>query len=383
MEQNKLPIAIVRFIALVRCGLIGLVSMVGAFVPVSMYPAFCEIFLWIFGVSYVCPSGIRNANNFNGLIVFNHPTFYDHFVIMSALKRPVSFVYKEAYFRYNLAFQAILKRLQCIPVSKNGGTTEALKQSLENDREYPIAIAPGSGYVTDKIEDIPPFRTGAFYASNVVLPVVLVYTPYRFCEFQGNILAWIWGRLTGPAVTCTIEVLEPMVRYPGETPEIFKDRVYSRMYLRASTVKHQSSNIQSPRPRWLNMTAVLALFGSCVPMFMYHRFFMEALGTCSVIITSLLYHYTDNIHAKYLDIINNFSIGAIMSSTAIVFYGNPYPLGMASIALLGYVWECKYPFGTHMLNQLQHTLLVHVPVFIGFLSYVFSEHEQKRKFDSH
>jgi hypothetical protein len=143
------------------------------------------------------------------------------------------------------------------------------------------------------------------------------------------------------------------------------------MYLRASAAQHQIVNIQASRPRWFNIVAVMALFGSCVPMFIYYRFFIEALGTCSVIITSLLYHYTDNIHAKYLNIINNFNIGVIMSSTAIAFYGNPYPLGMASIALMGYVWECKYPFGTHMLNQLQHTLLVHVPVFIGFLTYVF------------
>lgn len=164
-----------------------------------------------------------------------------------------------------------------------------------------------------------------------------------------------------------------MERHPDEAVDAFRDRVHSTMRLYTMPLSHLSHPIDAahaPRRRWLSIFAVSTLFGPCVPLFVRHGFLKEALGTCSVIATSLVYHYTDDIHAKYLDIVNNFSIGALMSGTAIALYGNPYPLLMASIALVGYVWEKRGSCdSSHVLDQVQHTLLVHVPVFIGFLSY--------------
>lgn len=129
-----------------------------------------DVFLWSLRVysskaSRDASKASRDARELDkrtGIAVFDHPTLFDHSVLMQHFGRPLSFLTKMA----NVSMwplSSLARSLKCVPA-----TFDSLKSSCESDL---IFVAPDPKFTR------MPFRTGAFRVSDDILPVVIHYEP--------------------------------------------------------------------------------------------------------------------------------------------------------------------------------------------------------------
>ena len=87
-----------------------------------------------------------------------------------------------------------------------------------------------------------------------------------------------------------------------------------------------------------------------------------------VSISSIIYHSTGNLLAREIDEWIRNIFGPVFSLYAIVI-DNLYPIMYGTISMLGYHRNCSGA-GGRMAN-INHALFVHLPVFLGFWSFLF------------
>ena len=319
-------------------------------------PIWNDFFLWGLGVVKGSVSGIENFKD-NTILVFNHPTFFDHSVLIQATNSLLRFLVKEQYVScYPL--KILSDKLGCISVDK-GNTVARIREAILKCRK-PIAISPSAG---DSFEDqtkLPPFKTGAFVASEHILPVAISYFPYERWPSNQPISTAIYNRLTGGFIQYHVSILPKVTKNADESPEDFASRVKQQIEEALNSHRPSEESLdESPKP--LLVLSSLA-FGICAYFVYLAGNYVHAIGIFIVFLTSIWYHSTGSIEAKFIDTFSNFALGIIFSIHGLI-QGNYIMFIYALIAVLGFItFQSKSTIG--------HLIGVHIPVILGFLTLI-------------
>lgn len=316
-----------------------------------------DLFLYSLGVYKGSVKGIDNYTDFKkGIIVFNHPTFFDHSVLMQSVNTFIRFLVKDKYVSLP-PLKYLCNKLKCIIVEE-GKTVSKIKETL-NDQNIPIiAIAPASGESSIDQTDLLPFKTGAFIASDSILPIVISYFPYERWSTDESFKSAICKRLFGCFLEYHVTILPQMNRLPDETINEFSSKV--KMCMESEIKLHQPIIKKKFSRPLLVLSSIFFLV--CAIIVGLNRKYIHCIGIIIVFITSMWYHISDSDYAKFLDTVSNFTLGFMFTLHGIL-NGNFILFCYSLIACMGY-------FTFKSMNTLAHFFLVHIPVILGFLSLI-------------
>jgi 1-acyl-sn-glycerol-3-phosphate acyltransferase len=356
MLETGYIIALVRSINVLLC-------LMGSYI-VWLPSLWCELFLQGMGATgYV--TGSQHLRKFaeqdGGIVVFNHPTCFDHAALIKASLEhgyTCRFLVKELYVRSPL-LRGLCERLQCIFVANDGkgGVTKTLtNEVIKRTAGAPIiAVAPAGGFVGEDQCILSNFRTGAFVSSNRILPAVIKYSPYHFWSSQ-PISLFLKERLTGPSLCYHLAFLPEIVRKEEETIECFLDRTKACMeiglnHITVSTPRHAAN--------WLLALSSSPFLWAAYRVIGAGKFF-PGFGMACVWFTSWCYHLAPCSNTRLIDMTSNILLGIAFT----IFYlisGNLLVCFWSLLAAFGYVT-------TRDKAPLFYALGVHVPVTLGFLA---------------
>ena len=210
-----------------------LVSIIaGIFLPVSWYPFLSGVMLNVIGVHRLpnVPSNIlldHNGIEYR-IIVFNHPTIWDHLVLirhMPTLHGRLRFVAFSKNCFWPLS--VLMRKSGCIITDRKGGTTQRIEGIAKSTQDTSIVvIAPEGGENTQSPSSPAPFRTGAFVHGVPIMPVVVRYFPYDRLrtEKKETILQFLMRRLLGQPLFYSVRALPVIEPLEEEPIEAFRDR---------------------------------------------------------------------------------------------------------------------------------------------------------------
>jgi 1-acyl-sn-glycerol-3-phosphate acyltransferase len=205
--------------AIILVPTVGLITLI----PNQFIPLACKYFLSLLGVKINQVTDNNDRIPDNAIIVFNHPTFFDHLVVIASIKKIAKFVTLDTYARW---FPFIVRKFGFIIVSKSKCSQT---QKLQSESGM-IAIAPTAGNSNPDESVLPSFRTGAFICDKPIVPVVISYGKHyddvRWVERQ-SMLNVIIKRLFSSDVYCNVSILPCFNREENETYNNFADRVKS------------------------------------------------------------------------------------------------------------------------------------------------------------
>lgn len=286
------------------------------------------------------------------IAVFDHPSFFDHCVLMKEFGRPLRFLTRMA----NVSIwplSSLARSFKCVPAN-----FEVLKAECIAG---PIFVAPDPWFTRR------PFRTGAFRASKNVLPVVIHYEPKVVTSdvLEHTIIRFVssFGRPT----FYTSRIMESIGR-DDETVDEYASRVQSAM---DDEREKAATDLEVYRKRdrfWTSdYTGSLTLVASSAACFFipailgvggsWSRTAMVAQGVASV-----WYHSTGNSNAYLWDTWLRNILGPSFVLFDIFVHANWYPLLFGLFAVLHFV--------SGVFTAAEHALLVHLPVMIGFFLHI-------------
>lgn len=193
---------------------------------------------WVLGVKIKIikdknyESFIKDRRNY--ILVFNHVSFYDIFMIRCLLLKKISGLIIE--YMYNTSIiHEIFKEFKMIPVErgKKCNSIEKIKRYIENDGS--ICIAPdGCDTFNEKEINIAPFKNGAFIPKKDIYPLLIRYIPsytknVNWGENDSFINAFI-NNFTDGNIECILKVL-PKQHYKEEykSHEDYREFIYNLM----------------------------------------------------------------------------------------------------------------------------------------------------------
>lgn len=167
-------------------------------------------------------------NESKGVMLFNHPSFLDTFVLPSFINknwlRPVAYgpIFRFPLNLFSDTFNPIYVQ------SSSTGASKIIKEAIlsRNKCEPFILVAPGGSDKKESQRVMTKFRNGAFIARAPILPVIIRYTT--------NVDRWpiilsLLKRLMGLPVYFKIRVLNPIYPKENESLDDLKDRVKNYM----------------------------------------------------------------------------------------------------------------------------------------------------------
>lgn len=171
------------------------------------------------------------------LVVFNHPTFYDPFVLYHTLKIPLRFVAKETHIK---SFGSFIDKYRLIHVSEKGGATKKILAAIPYTKLFgSIAIAPagGTGFEEDPTY-LPDFKTGAFVPMIPVLPVLVRYSSHEVWKKGTSLPSIFWKRLHGSHIDYSVKILPLITPKKAWSPQDFAKETHRIMQkeLRSMTI---------------------------------------------------------------------------------------------------------------------------------------------------
>lgn len=303
-----------------------------------------------------------------GVIVFNHPTWYDFAALMATFGSRI--VPRFVAFRWSIPFPLcrMAERMQCLLLDKTHGTgmaTQIVRAVQSRRPGQPIVcIAPAGPHSLEDETRLPPFHTSAFLADAPVLPVVLRYQPYHSAwrDDPLSLGAFMWSlmRCRTP-IRYRVHVLPPQIRRGDETMEAFKQRVKDEMESVPRMADAPADETETPEPPYqgsylLLLTSLalaapgwLALRQTCKAMY--------GMGMLSTALISSIYHGTGNRHVQVIHVANVYLSAAFYGGLC-VLEGYGWPLAaLGGIALLRLLFPWRHP--------ISHALLVHLPCIMG------------------
>jgi hypothetical protein len=285
-----------------------------------------------------------------GVIIFNHPTFFDHMVIMKELNDVPRFAMSEKYMIGPI--KRIAKYYNTIPITSAKGNAAAIQEAMSERPPPIVAPAAGNCHQTDSAV-LDEFKTGAFLGNPTVLPIVIHYTPYEPWLITEAMKDTIIRRLWGNEIQYRMKVLDPVVANADESPADFAQRCRQIM----ETVLKELQAAPMP-PISCGSSACLTtsflFLGSSIITF-YKGYLFESFGMFVVFITSVLYHATHDKDLRLIDMGSNI-FWMTICSVRLMLTSQIQPLIFLVIAVAAY------------LLQANHALWVHIPIALGFLS---------------
>lgn len=340
-----------------------LISIILGFISYIIFPIHiaCNLILLGLGVNGSCnEDDVEKYYSFKknvskGVIIFNHPTFFDHVVIMKELKDTPRFAMYDKYIVGPVKW--LCNRLNVLPISSSQGNTCRIRSAIKTrkNNESLLAVSPSAGkcHVHD-IAALAKFRTGAFVEMPDVLPIIINYEPYEPWMQNTSLLKTMIRRLRGCNVSYQLKVLDPVSPLQDETPNRFAARCRTIM---RDALKHPRS-IDSPPPNGSPlclMTSLLFLFCAITTLKKGAHYIPFAMGMLMVFITSIFYHGTGDNDLRLLDIISNVYWG-IFFSIPLIATKQWIPMLCLLVAICSYIFK------------LNHASFVHIPIAIGFLN---------------
>lgn len=285
----------------------------------------------------------------NAILIFNHPTFYDHIVVMKELGETFRFVMSHKYMFP--PFNSIAANMDSIIVYPRNQTSQLIARGVQERKggDPLIAISPHGGEISSHPLDLPTFRTGAFLARPSVIPVVIKYFPSEPWT-SGSLHRIVMKRLMGDPIQYSVRVLEAIETREGEDAHDFADRCRTEM-------SKALSEMQPNKRMHLPMTYYTCyLFLVCAIITCARELYAYSIGMFLVFLTSVLYHgsFCDPMY-KRLDMASNIILASGFSAHLLA--NNQYtPLIWLLTASIAYI------------GKLNHALFVHVPIAMGFLN---------------
>ena len=328
-----------------------------------------------------CVEGLEHLKAFmsmpGGVLVFNHPTFMEPFILLKELRVPIRFLFKEQFAKFALV-KMCLQNLGGIPVkSGQGGTVNAIADAVKARRAFDsvIGIAPAAGQSTTDQYVLADFKSGAFVTAMCCLPVVIKYAPYERWLNEDSVGTAALNRMLGNPIEYVLKVLPPMTRGSNESVGDFKSRVKAAMEqsllnlnsvceLQKQTNQEKSKAKKEPRQypgsRMLLFTSIM--FGVIGVSAILNDKIVFGLGMIITCLTSVVYHWSGNKTARKVDYYSNLVLGTIFSLCC-AFAGH-YMFVLCAIYAAYQHWRLekrghKSPF--------DHFALIHIPVIIGFI----------------
>lgn len=281
------------------------------------------------------------------VIIFNHPTFYDHMVIMKELNDVPRFAMLEKYMLGPIRW--IAKYYNVLTITDKKGNTAAIQEVLEDRPNIIIAPAAGNCHPTDS-SILATFKTGAFISNPIILPIIIKYEPYQPWSTTDKLNQTVLKRLRGNELYYKMKVLDPMLADENETPVEFAQRCRETMELALKNTKVEQ--ISSGSPLCLT-TSFLFLISSIITF--YKGAVLYSTGMFTVFITSILYHGTHDRTFRNIDIASNL-FWMIFCSIKLYASYDFVPLMFLSVAMTSYILKVNHAYG------------VHIPISLGFLS---------------
>lgn len=291
------------------------------------------------------------------IVVFNHPTFFDHIVIMKELEDTPRFVMLKKYMVG--PFKWIAHHLKAVAIRKSSGASQVISNEVNRRKkgEELLAISPAGGKVSDERSwFLYPFKTGAFLSRPKVLPIVIHYSPYKPWSSNISLYETLHNQIGGPPIKYVMRVLEPMEPYPSEKTSEFAERCRRTMMKQLLLIDHGLSPIEQSQSQELGSIDCVTtshLFLVCGIAAILNHLFLYGIGMITVFLTSWMYHGTGDPLWRKIDITSNLILIAFFGF--MLLRARQYkPLIMLAIASACYV------------ANLPHALFVHVPIAIGF-----------------
>lgn len=334
------------------CGCIMFIIM-----PVTLSSA-CNLILISLGVHGVSsPEDREKYRKFKqhidkGVVLFTHPTFFDHIVIMKELNDIPRFVTSSKYMIGSF-IKYFARRCNVLQISTQTGSKSSavISDCISNRKngEPLLAISPTAGIShTTEQETLAVFRTGAFLQKPAILPIIIKYTPYEPWLSSLTLYDIIMKRLRGRNINYTMKILDVIYPIENETPSDFAQRCRETMEQGMRDTNDKLSYNGSPL---LLSTSFLFLICSYIS----RSNGMYGFGMLIVFVTSVLYHGTGNDMWKKVDVCSNILLGSIFSIKLLISR-QWIPVVCTLITLCSYIWK------------LDHAIFIHIPLCIGFLS---------------
>lgn len=343
--------------------------------PYEMLPWLSELALHCIGVSgqIVDETHRRRFLDFYhtngpGVIMYNHPTFYDYAVLAKEFGHRCRFVA----FAHRLTFPTnwVAWKINTLNIKPSSGASKEITKAIESrERSTPmITMSPSGGYRHQDFDTHPnkllEFRSGGFLARSPVLPIVIRYDPNDAWR-EDNIVHTVWQRLCGDPVHYRVHVLEPMSPGEEESVDDFKERVRAAM---EAVPVPQKNEFQGQRCSYKGSGLLVftsSLFFLPALLCFLYGLYVPGVGMILTAINSIRYHSQGCSHAKFIDIVSNFTLGAFFTISAWMS-GNMTTVWMSLFAVCGNaISKMK-----EQAPNLWHGLLVHLPAFIGFMSII-------------
>ena len=191
---------------------------------------FCKLITFGFGFHNIKVKNkiyIQDAIKNNAIIVYNHVTYIDSFIICGSVYNYAPLIY----YKYYNYIKCIIDYVDgiCINDSKCGSSNSEKIIDHVNKRKRLLGIAPESVITNGKY--LINFNTGAFITNSPILPIILKYpnkTNLSSCCNYSTLFK-IYTILAQFNNNVEIELLPLQYKIEGETPREFADRVRKLM----------------------------------------------------------------------------------------------------------------------------------------------------------
>ena len=173
-----------------------------------------------------------NSND-NILIVANHRTLFDPYIISGCLNGHISHVFDRKILDKIPFFTFALQYLtNSIPVEKKN-TTELIKKFVEKRKKgdpLMCIFADAMGKI-EKNKHIAPFKTGAFIHKFKILPIIVKYKNYiidpTHLWYKDEHFIWgVFKTWLNDTIDVTLHVMEPITPKSDWTIDYYKNYVH-------------------------------------------------------------------------------------------------------------------------------------------------------------
>lgn len=294
----------------------------------------------------------------NGVVVFNHPTFFDHIVIMKELDDTLRFVMFDDYLVWPLRWIAKKTRAIVIKNHTKGSAKVVAKEIEQRNVGDPLVItSPTAGKASHtRPWFLYPFKTGAFLTKPKVLPIIIYYHPYQ-PRANKTIAEEVTSRLKGDELNYVMRVLDPLDSIDNETAQQYAERCRKYMMKELLELQKETQTPPSTEPSLGSIDSLLSshLFLLCGIAAITNHLLLYGLGMCVVFMTSWMYHGTGCMIWRRIDIASNLIMIGVFG--ILLLKSRQYkPITMLVLAAIAYAL------------QLPHSIFVHIPIAIGFAS---------------
>ncbi len=379
---------------ILRMILILIFSILGVFSKINDWIKLSDIILNICDFQSDSIYKDKNLNKYNdfknksgGIVIFTHCTLFDQHIIYKELNDVLKIVVREdtCIFPYNL----MCKKIGHIMVNKNSKASDKIKDFVNERKsgDRMLMIAPSAGYSNNDNQNVlEEFRTGAFLPLTPVLPVVIKYSPYINWKNGQSFLNFLYEILSAEKKLYSFKILDEVQPKENETPETFKERVklYMESEMEKINVEDDNKNIKKT---FYNGSLLLFisshLFLLSALSGFYFKNYKVAFSLIIVYLTSIYYHFSGSTKAYFIDISSNLILGTIFAFYYL-FIRKQRIYGIFGLLIFFIYLYCIKVRDIDTENKkqdfhknVQHLLLIHLPLFIGFMfcnySYQFLE----------